>query len=1008
MGMGLGLCVWVAALVPETTAAPVVAGRAVKTTIRTTAQAAVAVLEASSFAGLNGDHSGSDGSHVVRASSGGDGDGDHGGGGHHPPPNPRVAEILGVCLVVFQALLHAALHALEGWLTASHPGLLPALRVLYRELLILGVVSLMLVIVVTFGSLPARAVASFEFAHLLIFALAVFYTATLLGCSWASSVLSRRWQRLEALSLDTYLAYKEEYNALRSQRSRHANVLWRRVGAWASFNPVTLARFAALHEAMTFHDVRFQYIFYRDLPTHFAFGAFLNRVKGSLFTSLVEVPASSWAVLLPIILADMARREWAPGEGGMSRVDRYMLLGLSAVTVIVVEWCRWKVGRVYWQLFRHPATYFNTNARPTVGECSRVGGGADSIDGNGSEGGLDPPPRLAGDVSASRPPAWPKLNVALAMTNGSRAVSLEMERVPLTPRTADDAPSQPVYDGGSCDGGGGGGGDFVDSLFTGNSRGRRTSVGDVAVASGGRHSTAGRRLSLDRFLHRGGRDSDSDPSDGNTADVESNPHDSGASDGGGGGVGGLGVRRHSIDVRLEYPAGGRRSSVVARNSGHRRASIEAAGNLPLDELRRRHLLTEEASAAATTRTESGGGTSFNGAATNSGQPTGTRSGYRGRLRRSRRRVSFAKRDGGDNGGGGGALKKVNSAVVQRYATAAAASAAAPTRAYPRWLVRVVPRLGRVASPSERLFWFGSHAWFLWLLQTNLFGVTLLAALTVAVYSTSAYTDSLASLTVEDLVIMPVVAVSFGYVLARTAAAMRLYAFVINSTGLLEEQLALSVIDRVLVAEALHFRYAWDGGRTAWEGAHSPPSPASPAAVAWAARYAPSSSPAATAAAAAAAAAAMAAADPAALVAAASHRSGASSGGGLVTAVSNRSAPAGAAIDPEAAAAAAAEAAAAAAADRQRCADLWTHISANARHLLVDAPPERTITTATGEGGGSSTPGAAAAAATSAESAPPPPPSVAQRLRRRQTATRRQWAEARRTKMARRGGGEDVF
>lgn len=390
-GMGLGaVCLGVAALVAAaavslataTAAQPVAAAPA---TMPMRAAAAVAPAAVFPRGERSGGGDGGGGGTLRASAGGGDDDGGHGGGGgggHHPAPNPRVVEVLGISLVVFQALLHATLHALEGWLTAAHPGLLPALRVLYRELLILGVVSLALVIVVTFGSLPAGAVASFEFAHLLIFALAILYTATVLVVGWASSVLSRRWRRLEALPLDTYLAYKEEYNALRARRHRHANALWR-AGGWAGWNPAALLRFSGLHEAMTFHDIRFQQIFYRDLPTDFAFGAYLNRVKGSLFTSLVEVPATSWAALLPLILADMARRGWAPGEGGASRVDRYVLLGLSAATALVVEGCRWKIGRVYWHLFRHPATYFNHPAAATAAATDDDEGGGGVHGGGG-------------------------------------------------------------------------------------------------------------------------------------------------------------------------------------------------------------------------------------------------------------------------------------------------------------------------------------------------------------------------------------------------------------------------------------------------------------------------------------------------------------------------------------------------------------------------------------------------------------------------------------------------
>jgi len=125
------------------------------------------------------------------------------------------------------------------------------------------------------------------------------------------------------------------------------------------------------------------------------------------------------------------------------------------------------------------------------------------------------------------------------------------------------------------------------------------------------------------------------------------------------------------------------------------------------------------------------------------------------------------------------------------------------RSYPPWVLWVAPRLGRVASPSEKLFWFGSHRWCLWLLQTNLFAAALLAAIMVAAYATAAVTGTLDARPVDTVVIV-VVSVMFLYVLHRTAQAMRAYPFVPNSTGLVEERLALSLIDRVQGAKTLQF------------------------------------------------------------------------------------------------------------------------------------------------------------------------------------------------------------
>ncbi|OSX75572.1 hypothetical protein BU14_0231s0025 [Porphyra umbilicalis] len=769
-------------------------------------------------------------------------------GGRPAAPPPRVG----------------ARHALEHWLTGRNAGLLPVLRVLYRELLILGVVSLIFVLFVTFGDLSAQATVSFEFAHLVLFALAVFYTVTLLVTSYASVVLSRRWQRIEALPLDTYLAYKAEYGALRAVRDRHRSALWRK-GLWSKGNLLALARWEHLHETLAFHDVRFQFLFYRDLPAHFPFAAFLNRVKTALFTSLVEVPATSWALILPIIVLDMARREWVVPQEGII-IDRYVLLGLAVLVTVLVDVLGWKIGRINWQLFRHPATYFN-DLRGVFPTGASVGGSIyDSDDGSRAAMELDDPPapEPGGDAARSAKPA--KGDLPTASADGGGAVAVDMDAAAASSDATTTDPDAPTPAGG---------GDFVDSLFTGgdDEAARRQSVGarrhsiDAAVRTsldgrasidgGRRRSTDGRRASLGAPTG-GGRA----PTGGRRSTAGGRHHPAAATaarratarrrrmrarlqtriqpptagGGGGGGGGGGARRRHSVDRRsgpgarrLAAAAAGRRSSAAAASAAAAsgRASVELAGHLPIAELRTRHLLSTGGA---------GGAATFAGRPPADGRASGSDGASAGRLRSGSSGGGSVGRgsgssgstlravDGVDGGGGGaggtrgsGALKKIDSAIVQRHAANAVAAETAPMmrRSYPPWVLWVAPRLGRVASPSEKLFWVGSHRWCLWLLQTNLFAATLLAAIMVAAYATAAVTGTLDARPVDTVVIV-VVSVMFLYVLHHTARAMRAYPFVLNSTGLVEERLALSLIDRVQGAKTLQFRYDIDGG-TAWDG-----------------------------------------------------------------------------------------------------------------------------------------------------------------------------------------------
>lgn len=193
-------------------------------------------------------------------------------------PDAELSELLGVGLVVAQLVFHVLLHHLEHYVGHSHPSLLPILRTVYRELLILGFVSFTFILAATFGKFGDELFVSFEFAHLLIFLLAVFYIIVVLATTWASLSLSARWQEIESMEFVTYLANKQEFTELKTERERHRNYLWRWV-LWWKGNPWKLERFHYLHERMAFHDSRFQFLYYRALPEDFSFSAYLRKVK---------------------------------------------------------------------------------------------------------------------------------------------------------------------------------------------------------------------------------------------------------------------------------------------------------------------------------------------------------------------------------------------------------------------------------------------------------------------------------------------------------------------------------------------------------------------------------------------------------------------------------------------------------------------------------------------------------------------------------------------------------
>lgn len=193
-------------------------------------------------------------------------------------------------------------------------------------------------------------------------------------------------------------------------------------------------------------------------------------------------------------------------------------------------------------------------------------------------------------------------------------------------------------------------------------------------------------------------------------------------------------------------------------------------------------------------------------------------------------ASLASRDGsGDSGGGGNGGSSdsprtagsvagrevrgstdapVNHAMISRHQRVQEAQEKPPRGDFPAPLLLLVPRLRRRASPAEKLFWFGSHHLYLWLVEFNLFSATLLASIAVAAYSTAA-TKGKAKIDSLDVAVLCLSIGGLAYVLLRTAQSLKLYTFVLNCSGLVPEELALDAIGEIKASGRGRFSYCSD-------------------------------------------------------------------------------------------------------------------------------------------------------------------------------------------------------
>lgn len=289
-----------------------------------------------------------------------------------------LSEWLLVALILFSLVIEAVLHRLEHWITRRHHHLVSVVRVLYRELMILGLVSFIFILFETIRKPTGTVILSFEFAHVFIFLFAVFYALVVLSSMFTSLRLSARWKRMERMDVVNYLNVKNQYTNLRRVVLRRHGAIWRTF--WWFPNIAKLFRYMGLHEIITFHDIRFQFIYYRDLPEDFRFSSFLRKIKSITFIDLVESHWSHYLIFLTIILADIMRRYIAhasssktgaragsatdnPTDNDSRKSDFNTLESVFVISAAILlaffaQVLAVKIRRVYWELTKHPRLYY--------------------------------------------------------------------------------------------------------------------------------------------------------------------------------------------------------------------------------------------------------------------------------------------------------------------------------------------------------------------------------------------------------------------------------------------------------------------------------------------------------------------------------------------------------------------------------------------------------------------------------------------------------------------------
>lgn len=267
----------------------------------------------------------------------------------------NLAEWLIVGLIVFSLIVERVLHMLEKW-AENHFKVQTVLKNLYRELMILGMISFGFILYVFIAEPKDDIKMTFEVAHVFIFLFAIFHSIVVCCAILMSLGMSRHWKKMERIDVDTYVDTKKQFLGLKRLLHERNDVIWRYF-LWWEPNLALPFRLWRLHEVMTFHDIRFQFIHFYKLPYEFRYSQFLRTAKSAVFVELVEIHWTHFFFFLIFVFLDIAR---SPLRWPLN-FEAYFLIGNSIFNMIAVVLLEAKMHRVYWRMTRNPAVHYHAD-----------------------------------------------------------------------------------------------------------------------------------------------------------------------------------------------------------------------------------------------------------------------------------------------------------------------------------------------------------------------------------------------------------------------------------------------------------------------------------------------------------------------------------------------------------------------------------------------------------------------------------------------------------------------
>lgn len=672
----------------------------------------------------------------------------------------ETAEWLIFSLVLFALVFENLLHRLERFISHRYPHLQTVLRNLYRELMIMGIVSFGFILYIFVEEPSDNILFTFEVAHIFIFLFAVFHAFVVTVTVLMSLQLSARWKRLERMDLVKYLDYKDSYRKLNDRLQKHQSPLWQKLGWWIP-HPNRIFRYSKLHEIMAFHDLRYQFIYYRNLPHSFRFSKFLRKIKSATFIELVEINPVNWVIMLLIVLLDILRIKY----GFFTPIFEPIFLMVHAVlNAAFASVLSAKIHSIYYKLTINPATYYDQVDRRAIEEEIAIAeeeARIRRISVGDSDSDTDEPM----NTNAKQHSRRHRRDEQSSLTEQSSA-----DTTPNHPNN-ESASHAPVY-----------------AHLAYIPPRKNTNNGKASLSQ--RHS-----LDMSKAISNSGRQ----PNDLNQIMKPAKYEPAKVED--------RAVEEITAYLPDAVSRGSRGESASVRHkpstsAGCSKVSVELAEHLPRDELDNRTALTIEGALQVIENTQ----------LAQYEKRLDDLSPSRRKLRMEAVRSLHEKR-------------RPSAGIVKIAQELQQAQQSTPTQKYHWLVVKLFPRLGRVPSEAERLFWFGSHRFFIFCVEFVLFFTNINITTTIAKLASLRKSAIVAkgqskavrllfiNTVMREVIVPPenrrlllitlgVSIVSFGIVLHRIATIMPRYIYVLNNANLLSENMTLETIQRVNLKNAM--------------------------------------------------------------------------------------------------------------------------------------------------------------------------------------------------------------